>query len=245
MNGALWLLPLFAVGYALWAFFRLRRMERNEPADGIVAEDTPCRQEIIGRSRFVLDPRHSRPQAAVESETEKVTEKADIFVPTNVPEHPRQIPPEDWMKCSVSLPRGSLTNLWKSTFRCTMNLSRMRTRRSRIMTRMKTTPKSCPFGPLACPGVSFEQMGEAYRHVVHDPPSTDEQREETGRVLLGLKQTDMFEVIVSGRPDGNDRVKSLIDTYLSAFHRRMSERSAESPSPQGSVPTGFDVREFV
>ena len=93
MNGALWLLPLFAVGYALWAFFRLRRMERNEPADGIVAEDTPCRQEIIGRSRFVLDPRHSRPQAAVESETEKVTEKADIFVPTNVPEHPRQIPP--------------------------------------------------------------------------------------------------------------------------------------------------------
>ena len=48
MNGALWLLPLFAVGYALWAFFRLWRMERNEPADGIVAEDTPCRQEIIG-----------------------------------------------------------------------------------------------------------------------------------------------------------------------------------------------------
>ena len=76
MNGALWLLPLFAVGYALWAFFRLRRMEHNESADGIVAEDTPCRQEIIGRSRFVLDPRHSRSQAAVESETEKVTEKA-------------------------------------------------------------------------------------------------------------------------------------------------------------------------
>ena len=50
MNGALWLLPLFAVGYALWAFFRLRQMERNEPADGIVSEDTPCRQEIIGRS---------------------------------------------------------------------------------------------------------------------------------------------------------------------------------------------------
>ena len=46
MNGALWLLPLFAVGYALWAFFRLRRMERNEPADGIVAEDpaTSCRR---------------------------------------------------------------------------------------------------------------------------------------------------------------------------------------------------------
>ena len=106
MNGALWLLPLFAVGYALWAFFRLRRMERNEPADGIVSEDTPCRQEIIGRSRFVLDPRHSRPQAAVESETEKVTEKADIFVPTNVPEHPRQIPPEDLDEVFGVAPEG-------------------------------------------------------------------------------------------------------------------------------------------
>ena len=29
MNGALWLLPLFAVGYALWAFFRLRRNVTN------------------------------------------------------------------------------------------------------------------------------------------------------------------------------------------------------------------------
>ena len=56
MNGALWLLPLFAVGYALWAFFRLRRMERNEPADGIVAEDTPCRQEVIGREPLFPRP---------------------------------------------------------------------------------------------------------------------------------------------------------------------------------------------
>ena len=29
MNGALWLLPLFAVGFALRALFRLWRMDRN------------------------------------------------------------------------------------------------------------------------------------------------------------------------------------------------------------------------
>ena len=39
---------------------------------------------------------------------------------------------------------------------------------------------------------NYKQWGT---YNVHDPPSTDEQREETGRVLLGLKQTDMFEVI--------------------------------------------------
>lgn len=107
MNGALWLFAPLCRGVCLVGVFRLRRMEHNESADGIVAEDTPCRQEIIGRSRFVLALRHSRPQAAVESETEKVTEKADIFVPTNVPEHPGRFRRKTWMKCSVSLPRGA------------------------------------------------------------------------------------------------------------------------------------------
>ena len=242
MNGALWLLPLFAVGYALWAFFRLWRMERNEPADGIVAEDTPCRQE----SRFVLDPRHSRPQAAVESETEKVTEKADIFVPTNVPEHPRQIPPEDLDEVFGVAPEGEPNEPLEIDFPLYDESFPDADAEEPDYDEDEDDTEELPLlGRSLAQGVSFEQMGEAYRHVVHDPPSTDEQREETGRVLLGLKQTDMFEVIVSGRPDGNDRVKSLIDTYLSAFHRRMSERSAESPSPQGSVPTGFDVREFV
>ena len=152
------------------------------------------------------------------------------------PNTPGRFRRKTWMKCSVSLPRGSLTNLWKSTFRCTMNLSRMRTRRSRIMTRMKTTPKSCPFWAARLPrGLVLNRWAKptATWYTIHL------QQTSKGR------KRDVFEVIVSGRPDGNDRVKSLIDTYLSAFHRRMSERSAESPSPQGSVPTGFDVREFV
>ncbi len=69
---------------------------------------------------------------------------------------------------------------------------------------------------------------------------------ETGRVLLGLKQTDMFEVIVSGRPDRNDRVKSLIDTYYSRPFTGVCPRGLrESPSHRVPVPTGFDVREFV
>ena len=41
------------------------------------------------------------------------------------------------------------------------------------------------------------------------------------------------------------KVKDLIDTYLSAFQRKVYERSAESPSPQGAVPSDFDVRNYV
>lgn len=247
MSGALWLLTLFAAGYALWAVFRLRRMAREEPEGAPAPEERPGRQEIIGKSRFVLDVRHSRPQAAVDVETEKVTEKADIFVPANVPEHPRQIPPEDLDEVFGVAPEGEPNEPLEIDFPLyDESFPDADAEEPDYDEDEDDDTGELPLlGCSLAQGVSFEQMGEAYRHVVHDPPSTDEQREETGRVLLGLKQTDMFEVIVSGHPDGNDRVTSLIDTYLSAFHRRMSEGSAESPSPRGPVPTGFDVREFV
>ena len=84
-----------------------------------------------------------------------------------------------------------------------------------------------------------------YRTVAHDNPLTDEKQQETGRTLLGLKQTDMFEAIVSAAPDGNDKVSRLIDAYLTAFQRRIAAEDAGGPSPQAPVPEGFDVRDFA
>ncbi|MCD8567080.1 MAG: hypothetical protein LRY50_01505, partial [Geovibrio sp.] len=79
-------------------------------------------------------------------------------------------------------------------------------------------------------GISFEQMGEAYRTVVHNPIITEEKKEETGRVLLYLKHTDMFEAMVSGEPEREDRVGGLIDSYLKAFHSAESRKSQEKIS---------------
>ncbi|WP_300744580.1 hypothetical protein, partial [uncultured Rikenella sp.] len=165
----------------------------------------------------------------------------DIFAPASVPEHPRQIPPEDLDEVFGDVPDGEHNEpldiyypLYEESFPDT-----------EAEEPEDDTEELPLLGRSLAQGVSFEQMGEVYRHVVHDPPITDEQKEETGRLLLGLKETDMFEAIVSGCPDGNDRVKNLIDTYLSAFHRRMAAETAESPSAQGVVPEGFDVRDYV
>ena len=182
-------------------------------------------------------------QAAVAAQTEKGIEKEDIFAPASVPEHPRQIPPEDLDEVFGEVPTGEQNEpldiyypLYEESFPDT---------EAEEPDDEDDTEELPLLGRSLAQGVSFEQMGEVYRHVVHDPPTTDEQKEETGRLLLGLKETDMFEAIVSGCPDGNDRVKNLIDTYLSAFHRRMTAKAAESPSPQGVVPEGFDVRDYV
>lgn len=102
-----------------------------------------------------------------------------------------------------------------------------------------------PAGRSLAKGVRFEQISEAYRTVAHDNPLTDEKQQETGRTLLGLKQTDMFEAIVSAAPDGNDKVSRLIDAYLTAFQRRIAAEDAGGPSPQAPVPEGFDVRDFA
>ena len=239
----LWLLTVCAVGYALWTVWYLfresRRSNRRPPVSGVA----PRRKEIIGKSRFVLDRRRSLPQAAVAAQTEKGIEKEDIFAPASVPEHPRQIPPEDLDEVFGDVPAGERNEpldiyypLYEEYF--------PDTEAEEPDDEDETEELPLPGRSLA-QGVSFEQMGEVYRHVVHDPPITDYQKEETGRLLLGLKETDMFEAIVSGCPDGNDRVKNLIDTYLSAFHRRMVAEAAESPSSQGAVPDGFDVRNYV
>lgn len=237
------LLTVCAVGYALWTvrylFRESRRSNRRPPVSGAA----PRREEIIGKSRFVLDRRRSLPQAAVAAETEKGIEKEHIFAPASASEHPRQIPPEDLDEVFGEVPAGEQNEpldiyypLYEESFPDT---------EAEEPDDEDETEELPLLGRSLAQGVSFEQMGEVYRHVVHDPPITDYQKEETGRLLLGLKETDMFEAIVSGCPDGNDRVKNLIDTYLSAFHRRMAAEAAESPSPQGVVPEGFDVRDYV
>lgn len=240
----LWTLTAAAVGYALWTVYYLLRESRNDSTDkSSVPDDKVRRMEIIGKSRFVLDRRHSQPQAAVASGAEKRAEKEPIFAPASVSEHPRQIPPEDLDEVFGDAPAGEDNEpldiyypLYDEPFPDTEAEEPDDEDDTEELPRLERS---------LAQGVSFEQMGDAYRHVVHDPPITDEQKEETGRVLLSLKETDMFEAIVSGCPDRNDRVKNLIDTYLSAFHRRMSERSAEGPSPQGAVPADFNVRDYV
>lgn len=237
------LLTVCAVGYALWAAWYLFRESRRSNRRPPVSDAAPRRREIIGKSCFVLDRRRSLPQAAVAAETEKGIEKEPIFASASAPEHPRQIPPEDLDEVFGEVPAGEQNEpldiyypLYEESFPDT---------EAEESDDEDETEELPLLGRSLAQGVSFEQMGEVYRHVVHDPPITDYQKEETGRLLLGLKETDMFEAIVSGCPDGNDRVKNLIDTYLSAFHRRMAAEAAESPSPQGVVPEGFDVRDYV
>lgn len=244
-TAALLLLTLFAVGYALWVAVYFVRGQRPQKKDATYASAPVPRHDIIGKSRFVLPvQRQPTPIAATDSGNVKSEEKADIFAPGNVPQHPRQIPPEKLDEVFGVPPEGEsnepddivspLIEAPPADYEADMDAEDE-----------NETGSQPPVGRSLAKGVRFEKIGEAYRTVVHDTPLTDEKQQDVGQTLLGLKQTDMFEAIVSARPDGNDKVTSLIDTYLTAFQHKVAARNPGSLSPQVSVPEGFDVRSYV
>ena len=238
------LLIAFAVVYAVWAMVYLNRLGKSEKKRNDAKEQTSAKRkkgDIIGKSRFVLPlSGQSRTEATVVSETESDTKKENIFAPASVPDHPRQIAPEELDEVFSIVPEGETNEPLDIDYPL-----QVKPFPEEEAEEDEDESEDLPIkGKPAAQGVSFEQMGEAYRHVVHNPTITDEQKEETGRVLLNLKGTDMFEAIVSGQPGPGDKVDILIDTYLTAFQKKVAERSAESLTPQGEVPTGFNIRMY-
>lgn len=247
-------LSAVAIAYALWMmYFTMRESRRiNKPGQKdkstALSGEKRKKGDIVGKSRFVLPSGRSRPEAAVVTENERDTGKENIFAPANVPEHPRQIAPEELDEVFGQVPEGETNEPLNIDFPLYESFPEEDAEEvdEPEFDDEEDENEDYPFeGKTYAQGVSFDQLGDAYRHVVHNPTITDEQQEETGRILLNLKGTDMFEYIVSGPPEREDKVTTLIDTYLSAFNKRIAAESAESPSPQGDFPSGFDVRDFA
>lgn len=250
------LIVLSAVGlvYTLWMLYymiretrRVNKPKRKDKYDTSSGEKRKKR-DIMGKSRFVLPSGHSRPEAAVAPETEPDTEKENTFAPANVPEHPRQIAPEELDEVFGQTPEGETNEPLDIDIPHDESFPEedAEDMDEPEFDDNQDENEDYPIqGTTYAQGVSFDQLGDAYRHVVHNPTITDEQQEETGRILLNLKGTDMFEYLVSGNPEREDRVTSLMDTYMTAFNKRIAVESAESPSPQGVFPSDFDVRDFA
>ncbi|GHT57775.1 conjugal transfer protein TraD [Bacteroidia bacterium] len=240
------LLIVFAVIYAIWTMVYLNRLGKTEKKKSDAKEQNPAKRkkgDIIGKSRFVLPlSGQSPPEATVTSETELDTKKENIFAPASVPEHPRQIAPEELDDVFGAVPEGETNEPLDINYPLQVKPF---PEEEAEETEDEDESEDLPIkGKPVAQGVSFEQMGEAYRHVVHNPTITEEQQEETGRVLLNLKGTDMFEAIVSGQPGRGDKVDILINTYLTAFQKKVAERSAESLTLQSEVPAGFNIRMY-
>ena len=239
---ALW--TVLAIVYTVWMMFYLMRSEHHtdrkedKPKDSMPPPQTdvkPQGSDIVGKSLFVLSERHSLPQAAISADNEKPVEKPDIFVPSNVPEHPRVIPEDELDETFGEIPEGESNDPLEIDYPLSYEAGENEQEEEELLF----------IGGILADGVSFENMGEAYRTVAHNHQKTEEEKQDIGRVLLSMQHTDMFEALVSGLPDRESAVSSLIDTYLTAFYERQAAKAGLNENPAGSVPSDFDVRRFV
>ena len=184
------LLTACSVGYAVWVIVRLRHDARPRFRRGTERETSRKRgKEIIGRSHVVMTHRSQsvplpQTQTSTPSQEGKSVGNSDIFAPASVPEHPRQIPPEELDEVFGDVPEGEANEpleidypLYETSFP------------DAEAEEDENDTEDLPLrGRMLARGVSFEDMGEVYRHVVQQSPIiTTEQKEKAGRILLNRK----------------------------------------------------------
>lgn len=89
-------------------------------------------------------------------------------------------------------------------------------------------------------GLGFDELAGVVRTVGNAESASDEQREEAGRVLAEVRNTELIGQIAPDEPK-KKIVSSLMDDYFTAYYRK---REAQ-PQPTVKAPADFDVRSFA
>lgn len=93
-------------------------------------------------------------------------------------------------------------------------------------------------------GVKFEALGNAVRTIIQTNEATEEQKTSAGNTLLEIRQTDMFEQLVSTKPDVKETITLLMNASLTAFYKQ-KEKEAGSTENSRKAPANFDMRDFI
>ncbi len=93
-------------------------------------------------------------------------------------------------------------------------------------------------------GVPFEDLGNAIRTVNKTDEATAVQRLRAGDTLLGIRKTDMFEQLVSQKPDAQKIVTRLMAESMAEFYLR-KDSEAGTVRDDKKAPESFDMRDFI
>lgn len=202
------------------------------------------KEDIIGKSKF--DIRQSRTEATTLINNKKENENASIFVE------------KEEKKTSVAIPLDKLDEVFSKD-----DLSDKDS--NEINLEIENTPPEFEpdndseeidetegeeedtegrAGGSMASGLDFNHLANMVRTVETPDNASSEEKEEAGRVLVEIRNTDMFEQVVSGEPKKKVVVSSLIDDYFTAFHRKQQE-AGEWNEPIVKAPKEFDVRGFA
>lgn len=237
---------LFIVCYLVWEQ-SVKRRQNAAKKSAFNPFKSPPKEDIVGKSGF--DLRHSLPQATTLIKSEKREENTPTFAEENAggesQNTPAVIPPSELDKVFSS---GQQTDD-SGEIDLIIN-DEPQGEESDDDEEYVDTEESGEAGGLSgvnvASGLYFDDLSGMMKTVDNPEAATEQEREDAGRVLVEVRQTDMFEQVVSGEAKKKVTAGKLMDNYFSDFYRRKREAGKMIEEQPGvKAPKDFDPRAFA
>lgn len=234
------LYALFVGIYLLYIRAGKRRRKDIVGKGSSIQEKGQLKANIVGKSRFDLNS--SKPLNAKSEPLAATSPKSE-----NLPEIPNTFAPSNAEKPLVAVPQEELDEAFSDTSPDKDNepmdidypLEYEMEDEDEETEEVEGTAQAA----LAS-GVEFEDLGNAVRTVNKANEATPEQKQKAGNTLLEMRKTDMFEQVVSSKPDAKRIVTDLMAESLADFHRR-KDKEAGAVGTEKKPPADFNIRDFA
>ncbi|MDX9774327.1 MAG: hypothetical protein RBT40_00055 [Petrimonas sp.] len=237
--------------YALFvAIYLLRlkigkRRRKNIIGEGSTIQETGrLKSDIVGKSQFDLNAAKpltakSEPLAASSSKMENQQEIPDTFVPPNEVKSSPEVPQEELDEAFSDTPPDEDNEPMDIDYSLEYEADENEDEPEDEDEEVEGTAQTA----LAS-GVQFDDLGNMVRTVNRKDEATPEQKKKAGDTLLEIRQTDLFEQVVSGKPDAKRIVTDLMAESLSAFYER-KDKEAGTMGSEKKAPDTFNIRDFA
>ena len=237
--------------YALFvAIYLLRlkigkRRRKNIIGEGSTIQETGrLKSDIVGKSQFDLSAAKpltakSEPLADSSPKTENPTENPDTFVPPNEVKSSPEVPQEELDEAFSDTPPDEDNEPMDIDYSLEYEADENEDEPEDEDEEVEGTAQTA----LAS-GVQFDDLGNMVRTVNRKDEATPEQKKKAGDTLLEIRQTDLFEQVVSGKPDAKRIVTDLMAESLSAFYER-KDKEAGTMGSEKKAPDTFNIRDFA
>ena len=239
------LYALFVGIYFLYLRAGKRRKKDIVGKGSSIHETGQIKTDIVGKSRFDLSASKpltakSKPLAATPLKFENREEKPDTFVPPNEVKPSAEVPPEELDEAFSDTPPDEDNEPMDIDYPLEYEPAEANEEEPEDE---EEEVEGTAQAALAS-GVQFEDLGNMICTVNRKDEATDEQKQKAGDTLLEMRQTDMFEQVVSGKPDAKRIVTDLMTESLSAFYERKDKEAGTTGSGK-KAPESFSIRDFA
>lgn len=239
------LYALFVGIYLLYLRAGKRRKKNIVGQGSSIQETGKLKADIVGKSRFDLSA--SKPLAAIPEphtatspKSENQAENPDTFAPSNEIKSSAEVPPEELDEAFSDTPPDEDNEPMDIDYPLEYEQTDVNEDESEDE---EEEVEGTAQAALAS-GVQFDDLGNMVRTVNRKDEATPEQKQKAGNTLLEIRQTDMFEQVVSGKPDAKRIVTDLMAESLSAFYERKDKETGTTGNGK-KAPDTFNIRDFA